>query len=209
MGVRECVESIRGRKKRGTQEAVEGRERREEGRENRICLCMYAEVLTLQFGGRGHPVSARLGAIYQRELSRGDTAGALASAALPRSDQCRAEDEPRSLPSSIGLRLKPQTGRRNPPPTDPPAQTPRRTIRSALSSLSMQSQNGCAILISSPAAQLQKRLLEETVRPDLRTTVIYLFFIFLSRSPEIGRTKSQATITARGSFQQCLFHRKT
>lgn len=83
VGVCECVESIRGRKKRGTQQAVEGRGRREEGRENRICLCMYAEVLTLQFGGRGHPVSARLGAIYQRELSRGDTAGALASAALP------------------------------------------------------------------------------------------------------------------------------
>lgn len=119
VGVRECVESIRGRKKRGTQQAVEGRGRREEGRENRICLCMYAEVLTLQFGGRGHPVSARLGAIYQRELSRGDTAGALASAALPRSDQCRAEDEPRSLPSSIGLRLKPQTGRRNPPTPQP------------------------------------------------------------------------------------------
>lgn len=43
---------------------------------------MYVEVLTLQFGGGGHPVSARSGAIYQRELSQEDTAGA-----LPRRDR--------------------------------------------------------------------------------------------------------------------------
>lgn len=76
VGVRKCVESIRGRKKRGTQQAIEGRGSEEGETENRICLCMYAEVLTLQFGGRGHPVSERLGAIYQRELSRGDTTAA-------------------------------------------------------------------------------------------------------------------------------------
>lgn len=73
VGVLECVESIRGRKKRGTQQAVEGRARGEEGKDNRMCLCMYAEVLTLQFDGRGRPVSERLAAVYQRELRRGDT----------------------------------------------------------------------------------------------------------------------------------------
>lgn len=43
VGVLECVESIRrreGKKKRGTQQAVEGRARGEEGKDNRICLCM-------------------------------------------------------------------------------------------------------------------------------------------------------------------------
>lgn len=72
-----------------------------------MLMHVYVEVLTLQFGSRGHPVSARLGVIYHCELSKEDLTVCTVVCYPAVIEQVLTEDNQRSRSSSIQLPLKP------------------------------------------------------------------------------------------------------
>lgn len=72
-----------------------------------MLMHVYVEILTLQFGSRGHPVSARLGVIYHCELSKEDLMVCTAACYPAVTEQVLTEDKQRSLSYSIQLPLKP------------------------------------------------------------------------------------------------------
>lgn len=131
---------------------------------------MYVEVLTLQFGSGGHPVSARSGAIYQRELSQEDTAGA-----LPRCDRTSVDGGQPEV-TAIFDSAPPQAFVNHCPP--PPLSTPSREMQkqyliSTFFAINAQQENSCLIPISSLAVQLQGvgGAGAESFRPNLRSAV--------------------------------------
>lgn len=136
---------------------------------------MYVEVLALQFGGGGHPVSARSGAIYQRELSQEDTAGA-----LPRRDRTRVDGGQLEV-AAIFDSAPVQAFVNHCTPTPPPLSIPSRETQiqyliSTFFAINAQQENSRLIPISSLAVQLRGwggggSLGVESFRPNLRSAV--------------------------------------
>lgn len=173
-------------------------------KENRICLCMYVEVLTLQFGGGGHPVSARSGAIYQRELSQEDTAGA-----LPRRDRTSVDGgQPEVTAIFDSAPAQAFVNHCTPPAPPQPSDANtvsdqhflryQRTAREQLSNSDLISR--CAITGGGGEEEGA-----ESFRPNLRSAVFcFFFFFFVKFTRNRWRTNN-----CEGSSRQYLFHRTT
>lgn len=99
-----CVSNLNVEHNKSGQSERRGEKRRAVGGTEGVHVCMYMEILTLQFGSEGQQDGGRLGVIYHGKLSKDANPYHCTAPAV---EQVVTEDDQRLLSSSIQPPLKP------------------------------------------------------------------------------------------------------